>query len=108
MKRNSGGAARRSSRAQRIYIHGDFHLMRAAAGENAAERTHVTEVAPIRDGDVILAGHLIVRGIKIHPAHARTKKREPRVRRVRADELLLSRWRERAQVATHVARGKAE
>src|ERR1039458_1739309 len=91
-----------------LHVHGDFHAMRAAAGDDAADRTHVRIITAKRDRDVLLGGQQIVRRIKIHPADIGTKNREPGVARVRADKPLLARRRARAQVAADITRRQTQ
>src|SRR6185295_3076652 len=87
----------------RIHVYGDRNLVRAAADDEAVDRAHVAVVATPTDRDVLDVRNHVVGRIEVDPAVAPAPDREPRVRCVRANELLLTFRRPRAQIAAHVS-----
>src|SRR5689334_12404410 len=82
--------------------------MVAGAKDHAAHGADVAIVAAPAERDVLHGGEKVVGRIDVNPADARTKKRNPRVRGIRAEELLLAGRRLRFKIAADIARGQAE
>ncbi|MPL73748.1 hypothetical protein SDC9_19554 [bioreactor metagenome] len=83
--------------------------MAARGAHHAAHRRHVGIVAADGDGDVIVAGELVVRRVELDPAGLETDPGpDPGVHRVRALEPRLAGRREGAQKARDIARRNAD
>src|SRR5258706_3706445 len=82
--------------------------MVAAAGEDAGHWTHVVEIPAIRDCDMPVLRLDVIGRIEIHPAHAVTIDRKPRVARIGSYQPRLARRRTRAQITAHGTRGQTQ
>src|SRR4030095_4497738 len=80
--------------------------MSACAKDHSANRTDIAVVPTPRHRDMPARWKHVVWGITVNPADVRAKKRNPGVRRIRADQLLFSPRRNGLQITTHIPRRK--